>query len=54
LQEIRFEKACEILGVTNLRVEDISEAVGYHNVEHFIRLFKKKYNKTPNQFRKGK
>ncbi len=54
LQEIRLEKARKMLCSSNLRVEDVSEAVGYHNVEHFIRLFKNKYVKTPNQFRKEK
>lgn len=53
LQEIRLEKARSMLCSSNLRIEDISEAVGYHNVEHFIRLFKQKYQKTPNQFRKN-
>lgn len=54
LQEIRLEKACSMLCSSNLLIEDISEAVGYHNVEHFIRLFKQRYHKTPNQFRKDK
>lgn len=54
LQEIRLEKARNMLSSSKLRVEDISDSVGYHNVEHFIRLFKHKYCKTPNQFRKGK
>lgn len=54
LQEIRLEKAHSMLCSSSLRVEDISGAVGYQNVEHFIRLFKRKYGDTPNQFRKGK
>ncbi len=54
LQDIRLEKACNMLCSSNLRVEDITDAAGYHNVEHFIRLFKQKYNKTPTQFRKSK
>jgi AraC-like DNA-binding protein/mannose-6-phosphate isomerase-like protein (cupin superfamily) len=54
LQEIRLEKARNMLCSSNLHVEDISEAVGYHNVEHFIRIFKHRYGKTPNQFRKDK
>lgn len=52
LQEMRLEKARSMLCSSNLRVEDISQAVGYNNVEHFIRLFRSKYSKTPNQFRK--
>lgn len=51
LQEIRLEKACDMLHNSNLRIEDISNCVGYLNVEHFIRLFRKKYHKTPNQYR---
>ncbi|WP_333651648.1 AraC family transcriptional regulator [Lacrimispora sp.] len=54
LQEIRLEKARNMLCSSNLRVEDIADSVGYRNVEHFIRLFKHKYCKTPNQFRKSK
>lgn len=54
LQEIRLEKARNMLSSSDLRIEDISDSVGYHNVEHFIRLFKQKYCKTPSQFRKGK
>ena len=34
-----------------MTVESIAEAVGYQNVEHFNRLFKKAYNMTPIQFR---
>ena len=33
-------------------VESVSEAVGYENVEHFNRLFKKAYGVTPLQFKK--
>ena len=34
-----------------MTVESIAEKVGYQNVEHFTRLFKKKYGMTPVQFR---
>ena len=51
MQEIRLEKACDMPGTRNLKGEDISASVRYQNVEHFIRLFKKKYHKTPNQYR---
>jgi len=34
-----------------MKIETISEAIGYPNVEHFIRLFKREYGKTPAQFR---
>ena len=50
-QEIRLEKACEMLTGSELQIDDIAGAVGYQNVEHFIRLFKKKYHLTPHQYR---
>ena len=34
-----------------MKIETISEAVGYPNVEHFIRLFKREYGMTPAQYR---
>ena len=33
-----------------MTVESIAEKVGYQNVEHFTRLFKKKYGMTPKRF----
>ena len=48
---IRLKKARAFLLGGNMKVEMISEAVGYPNVEHFIRLFKREYGKTPAQFR---
>lgn len=51
-QEIRLERAREMLDSSHLQVDDISVAVGYQNVEHFIRLFKKRYEQTPHQYRR--
>ncbi len=50
-QEIRMEKACEMLSSSKLQVDDIATSVGYQSIEHFIRLFKKKYQLTPHQYR---
>ncbi|WP_368197922.1 helix-turn-helix domain-containing protein [Bacillus pumilus] len=50
-QEIRLEKACEMITGSDLKIDDIATAVGYQNVEHFIRLFKRKYHLTPHQYR---
>ncbi len=36
---------------TSMTVENIADNVGYQNVEHFNRTFKKKYDMTPIQFR---
>lgn len=53
LTEIRIQKAKELLKNTNFKVYEISELVGYHNVEHFNRMFKKLNKISPAQFRKG-
>nr|WP_238153575.1 AraC family transcriptional regulator [Bacillus pumilus] len=50
-QEIRLEKACEMITGSDLKIDDIAAAVGYQNVEHFIRLFKRKFHLTPQQYR---
>ena len=34
-----------------MTVENIAEQVGYQNLEHFLRLFKKTYGVTPVEFR---
>ena len=48
----RMKRAKNLLKETTLPVEIISGNVGYENVEHFIRLFKKSCGKTPAQFRR--
>lgn len=50
---IRMKKARTLLKNGNMTVENIALAVGYPNVEHFNRTFRKKFNMTPVQFRNG-
>lgn len=52
-QNIRFSKACFFLENTNSTIAEVSVLVGYKNVEHFNRLFKKIYGMTPSQYRKN-
>lgn len=51
VKRVRMKKARTLLKSSTMTVESIAEAVGYQNVEHFNRLFKKAYNMTPIQFR---
>ncbi len=53
VKEVRMKKARTMLKHGNLSVEKIAEAVGYPNVEHFNRMFKKMYNMTPKAFRES-
>ena len=54
VKKIRMKKARALLQSRNMTVENIALSVGYQNVEHFNRLFKKAYNMTPIQFRNEK
>ena len=54
VKNVRMKKARALLKSGSMTVEAIAENVGYQNVEHFNRLFKKKYGMTPVQFRNGK
>ena len=52
LQKVRIERASFLLVDTNLSVQNIGLQVGYENVEHFIRTFKKVNGMTPTEYRK--
>ena len=49
---IRMKRARTLLKNGNMTVENIALSVGYQNVEHFNRTFKKKFGMTPVQYRK--
>ena len=49
---IKIDKAKELLAKHSYNVNQISEKLGYENVESFIRQFKKLTGKSPTAFRK--
>ena len=51
ISQIRMKKAKTLLRNGNMTVENIAISVGYPNVEHFIRSFKKKFGMTPTEYR---
>jgi len=53
LSRVRIEHAKRLLATTSLLVHDVAERVGYPNVEHFSRLFKKLVGMSPARFRAG-
>jgi len=53
VKEERMRKAKTLLRQTNHTVDTIAADVGYENVEHFNRLFKRSYGMTPVQYRKN-
>ena len=53
ITNLKMEDAKNYLINTNLPIEKISEYVGYNSVEHFSRMFKRYYKKSPQQYRKS-
>ena len=49
-----MKRAKSLLKNSGMTVENIAYAVGYQNVEHFNRIFKKKFEMTPIQYRNSK
>ena len=47
----RVNAAKKLLEEENLRIADIAEAVGVHDVKYFSRLFKKAVGLTPGEYR---
>jgi AraC-like DNA-binding protein len=53
LNKVRIDKAAELLVNTNLDIAEISHDVGYNNIYHFIKTFKKIVGTSPGNFRKN-
>lgn len=50
--DVRLEKAVEFLKNTELSISDIAERTGYSDGNYFAKAFKKKYGKSPTDYRK--
>ncbi|MFV0503082.1 MAG: response regulator [Lachnospirales bacterium] len=51
--DIRLWKAKSLIGTTDLKMYEISDRVGYNNVEHFNRVFKKTMCMTPTEYKRS-
>jgi AraC-like DNA-binding protein len=47
----RFEKACDLLLNSDLRISEIAFAVGFQSLSQFNRVFKKLSGKSPMEYR---
>lgn len=50
----RIEQAKKLLRESSLKVYEIAESVGYHDLQHFGSVFKKRVGQTPKEFRYGR
>jgi len=53
IQNLRLEKAKNLLLETDLSIGEITEKIGLTNPSYFSKVFKEKYKVTPNRYRKG-
>ena len=53
LTNYKMEKACELLLQTNEKVRGISERLGYNDVKYFCKVFRRRMNCTPSEYREG-
>lgn len=51
INNYRLEKAAILLSSSTIPIMDISLEIGFENLSYFNKLFKRKYNLTPKQFR---
>ena len=52
LDKVRFERACEALGETDLSIKELAYDLGYSGPNNFIRAFKRMSGQTPTAYRK--
>lgn len=52
LSRKRMDSAVELLKHSELKMNDISEMIGYENVNYFLKKFKEHYHCTPTEFKK--
>ena len=52
VQNLRMEQSKNLLENTDYNLEKISEMIGYNSVDHFSRIFKRKYGMAPSKYRK--
>lgn len=53
IQEVRLERAAELLLMSNVSISQIAEETGYADRHYLDKLFLKKYGKTPSAYRKS-
>ena len=52
IKSIRIQRACELLGETNLKISRISKEIGIDSLPYFSRIFKKEVGLSPHKYRK--
>ena len=51
LCRVRIDRAKQLLQDYHLKIYEVSDAVGYQDVKHFLKVFKKQTGMTPSEYR---
>lgn len=51
ITDVKMQRAAELLGQGDMKVQDVMRQLGYQKSQHFSKLFKKKYGITPKEYR---
>ncbi len=51
LEQLRMNKACQLLRDTSYKIYEVAEAVGYGDARHFAKVFKSITGQTPKDYR---
>jgi two-component system response regulator YesN len=51
---VRMERACHLLKTTDKKIYEISADVGYLDPAYFIKVFKRQFDVTPQEYRDGR
>jgi AraC-like DNA-binding protein len=51
IEKVRFEKACQLLSISEIKIKEISNICGYENQCYFSAAFQKRFGVSPSQWR---
>lgn len=54
IQQVRMEKAGELLKNDKLSLQTVSDALGYSNANYFSKAFRRHYGMSPSEYRKSR
>jgi transcriptional regulator GlxA family with amidase domain len=52
--QLKLQNACQQLDLTDKRIKEVAECVGYGDAHYFSRIFKKHIGQSPEQYRMAK
>lgn len=54
IRDVKLKNAVHLLSTSSMNIDEIAIHVGFNSTSYFTRSFKKKFGKTPNEYRKSK